>query len=71
MTGNVSQRDMRIQRAIEADARLRELPMKAVNWPHPDKPRGERMKLKAIHWRNPETEALIEAAKETTERDVA
>jgi hypothetical protein len=33
MTGNVSQRDMRIQRAIEADARLRELPMKAVNWP--------------------------------------
>ena len=41
--------DMRVQRSIEADARLRDLPKKAVNWPDPDKPRGERKPLKPIY----------------------
>ena len=49
MTGNVSQRDMRVQRAIEADARLRELPKKAANWPDPRAPKRPLVGLKPIH----------------------
>ena len=63
MTGNVSQRDMRVQRAIEADARLRELPKKSANWPDPRAPKRPRTALKAIHVTNPETARLVDSPK--------
>ena len=48
MTKNVSQRDMRVQRAIEADARMREIIKRSVNWPDPAVKKTLRT-LKPIH----------------------
>lgn len=51
MTVNVSQRDMRVQRAIDADAKIREIGKKSVNWPDPKaRPRNApRHDLKPIY----------------------
>jgi hypothetical protein len=62
MTKNVSQHDMRVQRAIEADAKMREIAKKSVHWPDPDKPRGERKPLPAIHV-GPDGKRLVDSPK--------
>jgi len=49
MTGNVSQHDMRVQRAIEADAKMREIAKKSVHWPDPRAPKRPLVGLKPIH----------------------
>ncbi len=61
MTENVSQRDMRLQRQIAADAKMREIVKRSENWPDPAVKKTLRT-LKPIHRPvNPHTLALIEA----------
>lgn len=47
--------DMRVQRAIAADVKMREVAKKAKNWPDMNAKAGAKHDLKPLHVHNPAT----------------
>lgn len=76
MTKNVSQRDKRapahIQRAIDADAKLRRQCELKPNWPDVDKDKSKRRPLKPIYvLTNPATQFIRDAQARSSTQEAA